>query len=223
MRMIEFSFLILLIMSSSFVNSQIDVEYYDNGDKKREVNHEKNTITEWYDNGQVKSKHFKDANRFERLSRLPVKWHENGQLAYEVKILPGDTIAEIKYYSSGQLNCIFKNTFVDIPQQKQVNDDFETVYSKCYCENGQLVSEGVVNQKDDKVYKMEHYHCNGELLRKYSTWNDLYDGDYYIYDESGNLIEKAYYEKGDLKEFEEYNLQGEKIRHFIYTDDGFKI
>ena len=196
---------------------QIEVEYYDNGNKKVEKNHDENTITKWYKNGQIKSKQLKlSESWYHFLTSNPMKWHENGQLAYEVKILSGDTLAEVKYYPSGQLQCIIKNTFV------RHSNDIEMVHSTCYCENGQLSTDAPVFSTS--VVEIKTYHCNGSLFRHYHMYRGgIILGDYFEYDEHGNLIVEAYYEDGELDTYKEYDASGKLVKAFTFLEDGEKM
>lgn len=111
-------------------------------------------------------------------------YHQNGQLHYKDSLDQGSRILEgryIFYYSNGK-----KEKVLSYKEGKP-----DGVWS-CWYEDGGLKSEGVYsNGRENGKFKVWHY--NRQLMRVETLSNGRRTGTSFVYDASGNVIEKKTY------------------------------
>ena len=178
--------------------------WYDNGQKKSEVNfkdgHRDGAHSEWYDNGKKKYEgNFKDGKR----DGLNLSWHENGQKTGEAKYSSGIPISNsIMWYSNGIKKSILpiKN---GLPSGRALR----------WYSNGQMSGEVFISNGlyvSGKVWKPNGEPCPITNL------------------ENGNGISVRYNEVGEKIETFKYNNgrqflnDGTKSGHLI-DEDGNRI
>jgi antitoxin component YwqK of YwqJK toxin-antitoxin module len=198
-------------------------ELYDNGNRKLsgklKGGIKDGLFTEWYENGQKKSKG--TFNDYGRRHGLWTKWYENGQKKSEGTFFFGVSNGLYTvWYENGQKDS--EITYKDGEQ--------DGLYTLWY-ENGQKKQEGTL--KDGKIDGLStHWYENGQKKTKGTFKDGKEDGLWTGWDENGQKEQEVSYKDGKLdglktdwyengqKKFELTYKDGELISEKEWNEDG---
>lgn len=220
------------------------VSYYDNGNKKEEINtcdidiH--GNIVKcgyakiYYKNGQLKEDTYYKNGKIDGKFK---SFYEDGILEFKSDYTLGKLNEEKHYYTNGKLNYVldlekgvakyyYKNG--DIEKEGNIKNGHIEETWKIYCNNIVQTEidfvHGVANGakklyyhsgKVRSVMHVEDNMLNGKFERYYENGNLEYEGNYRHNKLEG--ITKQYYENGNLKSVSEYS-NGKKKQETIYYD-----
>lgn len=185
----KFLFLIITLTISVNLYSQVEKEYYSNGQLELigRYNADGDEIGEWkgyYENGQLEY-----IGSYDREGNETGEWkyyYENGQLeSIELYDDQSNETGEWKtYYEDGQLESIGK-----------YEDGIKIGDWKDYYENGQL--EMVINYVDNTERgEMKYYTENGKLKATGITDHGEFEGEFKTYFEDGSIESIQHYQNG---------------------------
>jgi len=178
-------------MTTETPKNGLHTEYYDNGQKKEEVNYKNGELngkwTEWYENGQIKSICFLEDGYF---IGARTYWDENGRKSFKSEDTPDG----------------YKMTFFDDNEKKRSEQNYDENDKKngkstYWYENGQI--SAVKKYKNGKVLSwvawdeegmeknMEPWLKNENESRNRSSYSSSYDSTYSNHDGISWLDQQA--------------------------------